>query len=150
LKRAILACTVLVSALSGCASAPHLRGGIPGEKLVATAQKAIGTPYHFGGSSPREGFDCSGLVHWAFAQNGVSVPHSTGQLWHEGSRVKKGELQPGDLLFFDISGSGPSHVGIYEGHNRMVHAPSTGSSVREEDVGIKYWIKRYLGARRLD
>jgi cell wall-associated NlpC family hydrolase len=135
---------------SGCASTQPSRARIPGDKLLATAKQAIGTHYHFGGSSPEEGFDCSGLVYWAFRKNGVRLPHSTARLWHEGSKVKKQDLEPGDLVFFDISGSGPSHVGIYEGHGRMVHAPSTGSDVREEDIEMKYWTKRYLGGRRID
>jgi cell wall-associated NlpC family hydrolase len=151
--RAWLTALLLAGLLGGCSSmgsGARLRGGIPGDKLLATARKALGVNYKYGGTSPREGLDCSGLVHWAFQQNGVKVPRSTGLLYAEGSRVKKQDLLPGDLVFFDISGFGPSHVGIYAGNGRMIHAPSTGGKVREESMEIKYWVKRFLGARRLD
>ena len=146
----IILMALLALLASGCATGAHLRGGLFGEKLVSTARKAIGVKYKFGGNSPSRGFDCSGLVDWAFRKNGVNVPRSTGALYSQGSRVKKKDLLPGDLVFFDISGSGPSHVGIYSGGGRMVHAPSTGAKVREESINIKYWTKRFLGGRRID
>ena len=144
--------TVLVAlTFSSCASAgAQLRGGLSGSALVATARKAVGVKYKFGGNKPSEGLDCSGLVHWAFHQHGVNVPRSTGALFEQGHKVKAKDLLPGDLVFFDITGYGVSHVGIYSGGGRMVHAPSTGSPVREESMEIKYWVRRFLGGRRID
>jgi cell wall-associated NlpC family hydrolase len=147
----IIACFLWALLFSGCASpGAHLRGGLSGERLVGTARQALGVRYQFAGNSPREGFDCSGLVHWAFQKNGVSVPRSTGALYAQGHRVKKRDLLPGDLVFFDITGAGPSHVGIYSGGGRMVHAPSTGGKVQEVSIEIKYWVRRFLSGRRLD
>jgi cell wall-associated NlpC family hydrolase len=135
----------------GCASgSQQLRGGIDGEDLVNVARKQIGTDYHFGGGNPSEGFDCSGLVRYSFGKLGVTVPHSTQMLYGEGHKVSKGSLRPGDLVFFNITGHGVSHVGIYSGGDKMVHAPSAGEKVREEKISIKYWLQRFAGARRLD
>jgi cell wall-associated NlpC family hydrolase len=148
-KHLILLAGVL--ALMGCASSgAKLRGGLRASDLVEAARKQIGAPYHFGGRSPSRGFDCSGLVWYSFHTLGVDLPHGTQALFKEGKKVPKGALLPGDLVFFDIGGDGVSHVGIYSGGDRMVHAPSTGGKVREEDISIKYWLNRFAGARRLD
>lgn len=149
--RRALALLVLLSALNACASSQARRGGpVDGASVVRQAQKEIGVPYHFGGNSPDIGFDCSGLVHYCFAKLGLKVPRNTEALFHSGRVVPKGHLQLGDLVFFDILGSGPSHVGIYIGQDRMIHAPSTGSRVRIENIAIPYWLRRFVGARRLD
>jgi cell wall-associated NlpC family hydrolase len=135
----------------GCASGgARLRHGVDGSDLVEVARDQLGVKYRFGGKSPDEGFDCSGLVHYSFKKLGVSVPRATSALYREGTKVPKGQLEPGDLVFFNISGFGVSHVGIYSGGDKMVHAPSTGSKVREESIAIKYWLKRFRGARRID
>jgi cell wall-associated NlpC family hydrolase len=96
------------------------------------------------------GFDCSGLVQYSFARVGHKLPRQTSKLYRQGRNVRKGELKPGDLVFFNISGRGISHVGIYSGSDRMVHAPSTGGRVREDKISAKYWLKRFSGARRLN
>lgn len=149
MRHALIALLIAFVA-TGCASSGRLRGGIEGKDLVKVARKQIGVGYRFGGDSPSRGFDCSGLVHYCFAELGVKVPHSTNALYDEGRKVPKGSLLPGDLVFFNISGHGVSHVGIYSGGDRMVHAPSSGSKVREETLDIKYWRQRYVGARRID
>ena len=141
---------ILSAFLAGCASGAHLRGGIDGKDLVKAARKQIGVPYRFASDSPDKGFDCSGLVHYCFASLGVSVPRTTAVLFKSGHAVPKGKLSQGDLVFFDMLGDGPSHVGIYSGGDKMVHAPTTGKKVREEKIGVPYWIKRFQGARRLD
>jgi cell wall-associated NlpC family hydrolase len=135
----------------GCAApGARLRGGIDGSELVRVARQQIGVKYRYGGKDPEEGFDCSGLVHYSFAQLGVSVPRSASALFQEGHRIAKGNLEPGDLVFFDTGGGGVSHVGIYSGGDKMVHAPSSGARVREDNIANKYWLARFLGARRLD
>jgi peptidoglycan DL-endopeptidase CwlO len=100
-----------------------------------------GDPYVWGAAGPDE-FDCSGLVVWAYAQEGISLPHYTGSLWNEGMHVSQSDLQPGDLVFFyqDIS-----HVGIYIGDGLMVDAPSTGQDVMVQPV---FW-DDYVGAVRI-
>ena len=100
-----------------------------------------GDPYVYAAAGPNE-FDCSGLVVWAYAQEGISLPHYTGSLWNEGMHVSRNDLEPGDLVFFypDIS-----HVGIYVGNGLMVDAPSTGQVVQIQPV---FW-DEYVGAVRI-
>lgn len=139
---------VILLFLSGCVSVGR-RQSVDAGKFVKTARSQVGKPYRYQGASPKSGFDCSGLVRWSLAQQGVKVPHSTLRLWGLGSPVKKSSLRPGDLVFFDINGDGPSHVGVYSGKDHFVHAPKTGGHVREELFSMAYWKKRFLGGRRL-
>ena len=97
--------------------------------VVGVAMSKLGTPYVWGAAGP-SAFDCSGLVTWAFAQIGVSVPHSSYALASMGTPVSRDQLQPGDLVFFDGNG----HVGIYIGGGRFIHAPHTGDVVRIADL----------------
>ena len=83
-------------------------------------------PYRWGGSSPGSGFDCSGLVYYAYSRLGVRLAHSSYALFDEGRRVSRAKMRPGDVLFF----YGLGHVGIYIGRGRMVHAPHTGTRVQ--------------------
>jgi peptidoglycan DL-endopeptidase CwlO len=103
----------------------------------------LGVPYVWGGSSP-SGFDCSGLVVYAFAQIGISLPHSTYALWNVGSPVSRDQLQPGDLVFF----SGLGHMGIYIGGGQFIHAPHTGDHVKISSMS-GYYSSNYVGARRV-
>jgi cell wall-associated NlpC family hydrolase len=105
------------------------------------AMEKRGDPYVWGAVGPNS-FDCSGLVVWAYAQEGISLPHYTGDLWNSGMHVSRDQLQPGDLVFFfaDIS-----HVGIYIGNGLMVDAPSTGQVVQVQPV----WWNAYVGAVRI-
>jgi cell wall-associated NlpC family hydrolase len=114
-----------------------------GERASKVALKAVGVPYQWGGSSPSSGFDCSGLVYWAYKHVGVSLPHSSYALAGMGRRVK--HLRPGDLLFF----SGYGHVGIYIGRGRMVHAPHTGTRVQVVRLGRSHYGDAVISARRL-
>jgi cell wall-associated NlpC family hydrolase len=117
---------------------PNVHGGV-----VGIAMQYLGVPYVWGGSSPR-GFDCSGLVVYAFAQIGVSLPHSTYALWNVGSPVSRDQLQPGDLVFF----SGLGHMGIYIGNGQFIHAPHTGDVVKISSMS-GYYSSNYVGARRV-
>ena len=92
-----------------------------------------------------DGFDCSGLVMWAFAQVGVSLPHSTYALYAMGVPVSSDQLQPGDLVFFD----GVGHVGIYIGGGQFVHAPHTGDVVKISSLSEGWYSATYVGARRI-
>ena len=104
----------------------------------------LGVPYVWGGASPR-GFDCSGLVMYAFAQIGVSVPHSSYAQYGMGTPVSMSQLQPGDLVFF----AGASHVGIYIGGGQFIHAPHTGDVVKISSLSEGWYTSTYVGARRI-
>lgn len=118
--------------------------------LASTALTFLGIKYRFGGNSPSQGFDCSGLVRYAAEKSlGLKLPRSSSEMARLGESIKKGELERGDLVFFNTRGKRFSHVGIYLGNGKFVHAPRSGSKVRVEDMNIAYWKKRYNGARRI-
>ena len=103
-------------------------------EVVHAALAQRGVPYRYGGGSPAAGFDCSGLVAWAFGRIGIQLPHSSYLLASAGRPVPLGALQPGDVLVFD----GHGHVGIYIGHHRFVHAPHSGTTVTVDSLGGSY------------
>jgi cell wall-associated NlpC family hydrolase len=118
---------------------PETHGGVVG---IALSQ--VGVPYVWGGASPA-GFDCSGLVMWAYAQIGISLPHSSYAQFGMGVPVSKDALQPGDLVFFD----GAGHVGIYIGNGEFVEAPHTGAFVQVSNLNEGWYVSAYTGARRI-
>ncbi len=110
----------------------------------------IGVDYRFGGDTPEGGVDCSGLVKYVFQQvTGVTLPRTTKELSRLGRNVTHADLAPGDLVFFNTRRLPFSHVGIYLGDNRFIHAPSTGSEVEISRLSESYWQKHFNGARRL-
>ena len=152
-----LAITVLGLA-SACSSTPAsswdtapavrsaaIHGGI-GQKAAAIAMNQVGVPYRYGGSSPR-GFDCSGLVQYSYSQAGKRVPRTTRQLWSSTSAVERHELRIGDVLFFKIAGK-MSHVGLYLGGRRFVHAPSSGRTVTVASLDSPFYKDAFLRAGR--
>lgn len=119
--------------------------------MASQALDLLGVKYTFGGEDPTKGFDCSGLVGYVAEQSlGLKLPRSSAELAKMGNSVSKEELKQGDLVFFNTRGARYSHVGIYIGNNKFVHAPRTGAVVRIEDMGVSYWAQRFTGARRLD
>lgn len=116
--------------------------------ITTTALSLRGTPYRNGGSDP-SGFDCSGFVWYVFAQNGIAVPRTVGEQYGQAGPIVQGAIAPGDLVFFDTSGHGVSHVGIALGPDSFVHAPSSRGEVRVERLGGTYWGPRFVGARRV-
>lgn len=124
------------------------------EYRAAAAKEAlvkVGIHYRYGGSSPETGFDCSGLVAHVFERAwGVSLPRRTADQRSVGRAVKRGALEPGDLVFYNTRGRPYSHVGIYLGDGMFVHAPRRGQRVRLENIDNPYWRARFDGARRLD
>ncbi len=118
-----------------------------GQQAAAVAVRQIGIPYRYGGSTPR-GFDCSGLVHYSYQRAGKAIPRTTAQLWAGTDPVNRRDIQVGDLLFFRISGK-MSHVGIYLGNNRFVHAPSTGKVVSIANLSSNYYHNTFIRAGRL-
>ena len=116
-----------------------------GQRAARIAVKAVGVPYRWGGSSPSTGFDCSGLVSWAYGRLGIALPHSSYALYDKGRPVPVARLRAGDLLFF----SGLGHVGLYVGRGRMVHAPQSGRLVEVVRLGGSGYGGRLVGARRI-
>jgi cell wall-associated NlpC family hydrolase len=117
----------------------------PGERAARIAVKAVGVPYRWGGESPETGFDCSGLVRWAYGRIGVELPHNSYALYQVGRSVPRNRMEPGDVLFFE----GLGHVGLYLGRGRMVHAPQTGRDVEIVRLGATNYGSRLIGARRM-
>jgi cell wall-associated NlpC family hydrolase len=111
----------------------------------------VGTPYRYGGNSPEGGFDCSGLVGFVFRDAaGLALPRSTRELIDlRAPSVARDELQPGDLVYFNPKGGRVSHIGIYVGEGRFVHAPSRGGTVRLDALGSEYWNRHFVGAKRV-
>ena len=120
-----------------------------GYSISSTALSLRGAPYKNGGADPA-GFDCSGFVHYVFAQHGVSIPRDVRQQFLEGDQVDPGALEPGDLVFFTTVAPGASHVGIAVGGDQFVHAPSTNGVVRVEHLSSQYWANRFVGAKRVN
>jgi cell wall-associated NlpC family hydrolase len=154
-----------VVCLAGCTP---FRSGMPGEKLppaasvsapathdaqigrnIADAAAALlGATYRYGGAGP-DTFDCSGLVSYVHRQFGYATPRTAAQQFAAATPVPRGELRPGDLVFFRLSGATVSHVGVYIGNDEFVHAPQTGTKVRVAKLEDDYYRHRYVGGGRL-
>jgi cell wall-associated NlpC family hydrolase len=120
-------------------------------RLAIEALSLIGIHYKRGGNTPEHGLDCSGLVRYVFKEsNGKELPRTSAEISKVGERVEKEDLQPGDLVFFKTLKHAFSHVGIYLGDNKFVHAPAAGGKVRIESMDLQYWKKRFNGARRIE
>lgn len=142
-----LALAGLAAGLWGCAGAPAQDTRLERERqeVVFTAQAMLGRPYRYGGSSPARGFDCSGLVYYAYRKAGIELPRSTGAQLAKLRPVRPEALRPGDVLFFRIGGK-PSHVGIYIGGGEFIHAPSSGKRVSRARLEDPYWRARLVRA----
>lgn len=148
------------AALNGTASSENSNTGsgnntgsstanVTGAQILAEAQKYLGTPYVYGGASP-SGFDCSGLVYYVLKQLGFSPYRTPADQYRQGTFVAKADLQVGDIVFFaGTYASGISHVGIYAGNGRFIHAPNSRSTVSYSDLSSGYWANHYYGARRM-
>lgn len=163
LSRLFLVTAATVAVLTGgCSSAPRTAESTvpitvqPGSaqpadpvraQVVFTAMQMVGVPYRWGGSSP-EGFDCSGLVQFAYSNAGLRLPRTAAEQLNASTPVTLENAQAGDLLFFR-DGSRTSHVAIYLGQGRFVHAPSTGNSVSLDSFGNAYWRMRFARAGRV-
>ncbi|MBS0467355.1 MAG: C40 family peptidase [Proteobacteria bacterium] len=149
----LLAASLLVA---GCASGPptgprgaaHSRLSVEQSSDIAIhALGLVGTPYRYGGNTPEGGFDCSGLIGYVYqSRAGVAPPRTVAQLSGFGAAVDEDELRTGDLVVF---GRGrPTHAGIYVGQGRFVHAPSTGGTVRLDNLQSRYWAQQSASYRR--
>jgi len=137
-----------VAILAGCASVPAPRAPALGARIAATALAQVGDAYQFGGNGP-DAFDCSGLVRFAHAAHGIPVPRVTGDQHAAARVVPLRELAPGDVLFFRFAGPKVSHVAIYMGEGRFVHAPQTGRPVESRRLDDPGYRPALVGAGRL-
>lgn len=119
------------------------------ENIIDLAHKQIGKPYKWGSGGPNS-FDCSGLTSYVY-KNGakISIPRTSKEQSTTGLTIKKSDLQKGDLVFFNTSGSGISHVGLYIGDSKMIHSPSSGKNVKVENINSNYYTKTYVTAKRV-
>jgi cell wall-associated NlpC family hydrolase len=158
---ALLAAAVLVT---GCATTtperhtaatagrvtvePRFADAAVGGAIAEVAMGMVGTRYRYGGTDPVEGFDCSGLVHYAYRQAGYSVPRTSRELFRAARKIAVGEADPGDLMFFQDQ-TKLSHVGIYLGGGMFVHAPATGQNVAVSSLDLPYYQQHLVAVGRL-
>jgi cell wall-associated NlpC family hydrolase len=136
----------------GAPAAPAPASGRADALAAAIVRDALalrGAHYRLGGTDPARGFDCSGLVRYVYEEHHVEVPRTVAEQYSFGETVPTDEIRAGDLVFFDTSGGGPSHVGIAIDDEHFVHAPGTGRVVRVEPMRSPYWGARLIGARRV-
>lgn len=140
------AVSVLLSACGGSSSYPASNSQLAA-KAADIAARMVGKPYKYGGSKPGKGFDCSGLVQYSYSRAGLKVPRSTRMQRRHSRTVSLKNIKKGDLIFFNQSGKRSSHVGIYLGNRKFVHAPSSGKRVRIDKISA-YWARHISSARR--
>jgi len=161
--RITLAVFIMSFVAGGCASTipqqpggPHPRTTLiqpaepelsTGQKVVGIAAGLLGSPYRFGGETPK-GFDCSGLVFYSFDKLGVKVPRTAADQRSAAERIKRDDLEPGDLVFFRSSKGRVDHVGIYAGEGRFIHAPNAGKVVSYGYLDDPYYRKHFASAGR--
>ncbi len=118
--------------------------------VLSRAVNVLGTPYRWGGSSPSKGFDCSGLVKYAFNDATFDLPRTSNAMaTGHGEKVDRKDLKPGDLIFFNIKSRRVNHVAIYLGNDRFIHAPRRGKSVTIDTLKKPYWQSHYVVAKRV-
>ena len=126
----------------------HYQDGALRKMLVSTAEGFIGIPYEWGGESAETGFDCSGLAMTIYKLNGLNLPRNSAAQYQAGSPVRREDLAPGDLVFFATNGNAEvSHVGIYTGDGKFIHAPKKGDAIRQSSLRNGYFDGCYMGAR---
>ncbi|HFC2397484.1 TPA: C40 family peptidase [Neisseria gonorrhoeae] len=130
--------------------APARRAG-NADELIGSAMGLLGIAYRYGGTSVSTGFDCSGFMQHIFKRAmGINLPRTSAEQARMGTPVARSELQPGDMVFFrPLGGSRISHVGLYIGNNRFIHAPRTGKNIEITSLSHKYWSGKYAFARRV-
>jgi cell wall-associated NlpC family hydrolase len=161
---AVIAAAVLLSACAGTPTAPERSSAqplpppapvsrsaarpAPGDTVARLAVEMIGLPYRYGGSDPSHGFDCSGLVYYTYTANGHAVPRTSQALFKAARKIALGDALVGDLVFFQDEAK-LSHVGIYLGEGRFVHAPSTGNTVSVASLDAPYYQRHLVAVGRL-
>lgn len=154
--RCLLFVLMVLLLLAGCSSQPKTVSRVPEPQdkaplrtaaVVETALAQLDRPYRYGGHNPR-GFDCSGLVYYSYARHGIGIPRTTHEQQRSARPVPLREIAPGDLLFFREVRQKASHVGLYVGGGRFIHASTSQQSVRLSQLGNPYWQKHLIGAGR--
>lgn len=145
----------MIALLAGCASSPEIpqqttvrANNEVASKAIVYAKEMLGKPYKYAGDTP-EGFDCSGLVKYSYGRAGISMPRDTQTQRRMSVLVSMRGLREGDLLFFDQEGKKTSHVGLYLGNGRFIHAPSSRGKVRTDSINAEFWKKHLVEARRV-
>lgn len=149
--------------VTGCSSIPKVEKSDPflnesihkkevepvvGGSILNSAKSQLGIRYKYGGTSPKVGFDCSGLTWYSHKKNGIKIPRVSSDQFKKGKRIPRKDLMPGDLVFFETYRPGASHVGIYMGSGNFIHSANIGKNVAIQKLSNNYYKKRYLGARR--
>lgn len=136
------------AALNGSSATVKPTGKVTGDDIVAKAKQYLGVPYKYGGTSP-SGFDCSGFVYYVYRNLGINISRTQATMYSQGTPVKKSDLKPGDLVFFQNTyKAGISHVGIYVGNGKFIHSPHSGTVVSYADLNSNYYTSHYYGAAR--
>ncbi|VAW91532.1 hypothetical protein MNBD_GAMMA23-1038 [hydrothermal vent metagenome] len=152
-SRYLLLSIALSVLLTGCSSTSqktyHAKPHSQHKKILKIAKTQLGKPYRYGGRSPKTGFDCSGLVQYSYKMAGISVPRTTRQLYNAARPIRRQHLKAGDLVFFRIDRGKISHVGLYIGNNKFIHAPSSGKRVNIANMNNRYWRKHFSRGGRL-
>jgi len=143
---ALAACTPFRPGAPGAPAGPA--AGDPGQALLQAAQSSLGAPYRYGGTGP-DAFDCSGLVTFVHRQLGIAVPRTAAEQYAAAAPVARAALRPGDLVFFRLDRRRVSHVGIYAGDDRFVHAPQSGGNVRMASLDEEHFRRSFAGGGRL-
>lgn len=154
LHRSALRAAFFLLASALCVGSPRARADDvreAGNEIVVQAVALIGVPYRWGGNDPARGLDCSGLVRHVFKVVAeIDLPRRSEEISRVGRKIARADLRPGDLLFFNTLGQPFSHVGVYMGDGRFVHAPGRNGQVRVDQLDERYWRRRFNGARRID
>lgn len=119
------------------------------KRIIQVAKSQLGRPYRYGGLTPKTGFDCSGLINYSYKKVGLTLPRTTRQLYRMSKPIKRKHLRRGDLVFFRINRKSISHVGLYLGNNKFIHAPSSGKRVNIASLNTKYWRARFARGGRI-
>ena len=145
----------IMAMLAGCSSSPEIpeqamasASNAVASKAIIYAKQMLGKPYMYAGETPA-GFDCSGLVKYSYGRAGISLPRDTQAQRRMSVLVSMRSLREGDLLFFDREGRKTSHVGMYIGNGRFIHASSNGGKVRTDSLSAEFWKKHLIEARRV-
>ncbi len=157
-NRYIFVAFLLATLLQGCStnqprseSPTHPAGAPTANNILFRAISLVGTAYRYGGNTPQGGFDCSGLIAYVFSDvGGIALPHSTAELSDlPAPEIPRDQMQSGDLVFFHGNSTHITHVGIYVGEQRFVHAPNSGGTVRLDRLSEGYWSTHFSRAKRI-
>jgi hypothetical protein len=143
LAKVVLSASLVFPALFGMSQTTEASAN---DNIVNYSKKLVGTPYVYGGTTTN-GFDCSGFIRYVYSHYDVDLPRISRDQYGTGTPVAKADLQIGDAVFFNTSGSGVSHAGIYIGNNQFIHS-ATSSGVKVSSLSERYWSPRYVGAKR--